>query len=83
MNKLWVDILMTIALISVIIACGVMILNKQNTTLQSHFDYCMCCDNKPCTDTYYNLASEKCIIIPSGESYGATNKTSCHIDALM
>ena len=67
----------------VVVLFGVAMLNQTKDVLDEHLSYCMCCDNKPCSDTYYNKVSEKCVLTLSGETYNPTNnKSDCYIEAL-
>ena len=73
-------LIIPIIIAAIILLIGVVIINTGRTS-QSDANYCMCCNNQTCTDTYYSFESGDCIFVLSGTHYLPTNETPCMIYA--
>ena len=47
--------------IAMVLSIGIIVLSS--ITKSPQYTYACCCDNKPCTDTYYNVDDNTCHLI--------------------
>ena len=74
------SLIIQLCVIVSIICIFSMSLTELELTHQQHLNHCKCCDNKPCSDTYYDIEKDLCILTLSGNTY-KPNNNSCELTA--
>lgn len=71
-NKI-LGIICSIVIVALIIIIGFKIFSLEFE--EPRLTYNLCCDGEACTDTYYDNATNECVLALSGERYPAVNLT--------
>jgi len=80
----WKDIILPLVIFTLILGVTLMVSTIAFQDTKNELTYCFCCDNSPCTHTYYDFEAKECVISSGffiNVRYTPTNKSFCGLNA--